>query len=156
MPCLMQNWALTASKHQLCCNWHTYCALGWHCFKMCTEKAKRDGSIAKCVVVGLVCLIFCHFPAKNSKKGPIESIEWKSGGFSCSDMQIRAQNAMSDAELSYDHFKAPIMSQLAYILRIVGTLLQNLHWKGQKRLKYSQMCSCWPCLLDLLPFSSKK
>ena len=47
--------------------------------------------------------------------------------FSYSDMQIRAQNAMSDAELSYDRFKAPIVSQLAYILRIEVTLLQNVH-----------------------------
>ena len=63
-------------------------------------------------------------------------------------MQIRAQNAMSDAEQSYDRFKAPIMLQLAYILRIVCTLLQNVHWKGQKGVKCSQICSCCPCLLD--------
>ena len=96
------------------------------------------------------------FSSKNSEKSPIESREWKSGGYSYSDMQIRAQNAMSDAEQSYDRFKAPIMSQLAYILRIVCTLLQIVHWKNQKGLKYSQICSCWLYLLDLLPFSNKK
>ena len=154
MPCLMQNRAMTASKHELCHNWRIYCALCGQCFKMCIEKAKSNRNTAKYVVVGHVCFICCHFQQEIARKTQLRA-ENKIRRFSYYDRQIIAQKAMPDAEQSYDRFKAPSMSQLAYILRIVCTLLQIVHWKGQKGLKYSQICSCCPCLLDLLPFSSK-